>query len=101
MEKVEEILQKYPELTEESKYQTLTKAPYKHRIDTGDALPNVTRDYRRSEVENQAIQKEVEGMLARRVIVPSSSDWCSPVVLIKKPDVSITQNYGTTGQAKW
>ncbi|KAG1037867.1 hypothetical protein G6F43_012771 [Rhizopus delemar] len=88
MEKVEEILQKYPELTEESKYQTLTKAPYKHRIDTGDALPNVTRDYRRSEVENQAIQKEVEGMLARRVIVPSSSDWCSPVVLIKKPDGS-------------
>ncbi|KAG1455474.1 hypothetical protein G6F57_015291 [Rhizopus arrhizus] len=83
---VEELLYRHSGLTEESEFQTITNAPYKHRIDTGDSLPSVTRDYRRSEMENQAINKEVQKMLKKKVIVPSSSDWCSPVVLIKKPD---------------
>lgn len=85
---VEELLYRHSGLTEESEFQTITNAPYKHRIDTGDSLPSVTRDYRRSEMENQAINKEVQKMLKKKVIVPSSSDWCSSVVLIKKPDES-------------
>ncbi|CEP14754.1 hypothetical protein [Parasitella parasitica] len=64
----------------------LTTAPYRHSIDTGDAKPIVTRDFRRSPAENEAIAKEVETMLKKKVIVPSNSNWCSPVILIKKPD---------------
>ncbi|KAG1001021.1 hypothetical protein G6F27_013266 [Rhizopus arrhizus] len=85
---VEEILKKFPKVIEESEEQTVTTAPYSHSIDTGTAKPTVTRDFRRSPAENEAIQKEVDMMLKKGVIVPSNSEWCSPVVLIKKPDGS-------------
>lgn len=88
-EAMEEIIhQKFPKLVEESEKQSLTTAPYEHFIDTGEARPVAMRDYRRSEIENQHIQQEVEKMLKSGVIVPSNSDWCSPVVLIDKPDGS-------------
>ncbi|CEP12473.1 hypothetical protein, partial, partial [Parasitella parasitica] len=73
-------------VTEESEEQTVTTAPYSHSIDTGTSLPTVTYDFRRSPAEQEAIKKEVELMLKKGVIVPSNSEWCSPVVLIKKPD---------------
>ena len=63
-----------------------SRTHYKHRIDTGDALPTVSRGYRRSEVEKEAISKEVAEMLKRKVIVSSTSHWCSPMVLISNPD---------------
>ncbi|CEP09843.1 hypothetical protein, partial, partial [Parasitella parasitica] len=85
---IDGILQKYPRLTSEDSEQNLTTAPYTHSIDTGDAKPMVTRDFRRSAAENDAIAKEVESMLKKNVIRPSNSDWCSPVILIKKPDGS-------------
>ncbi|KAG0930503.1 hypothetical protein G6F57_011821 [Rhizopus arrhizus] len=76
----------YSHLVTETKYQSITNAPYKHRIDTGDALPVAKRDYRRSHKENMEIQQEVDKMLAAKVIIPSNSNWCSPVVLAPKPD---------------
>lgn len=89
MNVVEDMIQtKYQNPIEESKYQTISNAPYAHRIDTGDAMPIASRDYRRSHAENIAIQKEFNKMLEKKAIVPSNSDWCSPVVLIKKPDDS-------------
>ncbi|XP_049273509.1 uncharacterized protein LOC125759160 [Rhipicephalus sanguineus] len=51
-----------------------------HRIDTGDASPLHKRPYRVSHPERQIIQKEVEKMLDKDVIEPSSSPWASPVV---------------------
>ncbi|KAG1032135.1 hypothetical protein G6F25_011541 [Rhizopus arrhizus] len=85
---VEELLSQFPQVTREDEEQSVTTAPYTHSIDTGNATPTVTRDFRRSPAENEAIRKEVEVMLKKGVIVPSSSEWCSPVVLIKKPDGS-------------
>ncbi|SAL97626.1 hypothetical protein [Absidia glauca] len=82
------ILHEFPGLTIESEHQTITNAPYRHRIDTGNASPVATPDYRRSHTENLAIKEEVKSMLAKKMIVPSTSDWCSPAVLIKKPDGS-------------
>ncbi|KAG1062758.1 hypothetical protein G6F42_027352 [Rhizopus arrhizus] len=85
----DEILKKFPKVViEESEEQTVITAPYSHSIDTGTAWPTVTRDFRRSPAENEAIQKEVDMMLKRGAIVPSNSEWCSPVVLIKNSDGS-------------
>ncbi|CEP07116.1 hypothetical protein, partial, partial [Parasitella parasitica] len=86
---VEELLREFPQVTKKDEEQSVTTAPYMHSIDTGNAKPTVTRDFRRSPSENEAITKEVEMMFKKDVIVPSNSEWCSPVVLIKKPDGSL------------
>ncbi|KAG1135610.1 hypothetical protein G6F37_012421 [Rhizopus arrhizus] len=83
------ILNEFPKLIpKENEPQTVTNAPYMHRIDTGDALPVHVRDYRRPFAENEQIKKEVDEMLRKKVIEPSTSAWCSPVVMIKKSDES-------------
>lgn len=56
----------------------------KHRINTGDAVPIHRRPYRVSTAECQVIQQEVNKMLAKGIVEPSSSPWASPVVLVKK-----------------
>lgn len=58
----------------------------KHRIHTGDATPVHRRPYRVSHVERRVIQQEVNKMLSKGIIEPSSSPWASPVVLVKKKD---------------
>lgn len=58
----------------------------KHRINTGDAAPIHRRPYRVSPSERQVIQQEVNKMLTKGIIEPSSSPWASPVVLVKKKD---------------
>lgn len=58
----------------------------KHRINTGDAAPIHRRPYRVSASERQIIQAEVNKMLTKGIIEPSSSPWASPVVLVKKKD---------------
>lgn len=60
----------------------------KHRINTGDANPVHRRPYRVSSTERHVIQQEVDKMLARDIIEPSSSPWASPVVLVRKKDNS-------------
>jgi predicted aspartyl protease len=65
------------------------KIDYVHRIDTGEASPIVTRDYRRSPKETKALHEEVDDMMSKGVIRKSKSPWCSPVVLVTKPDGSI------------
>lgn len=85
----ETVLEEFPELLPTEEFQTITNAPYKHRIDTGDTSPIASRDYRRAQVENDIIKIEVNKMLKSGVIVESNSDWCSPIVLIKKPNGKI------------
>lgn len=60
-----------------------------HRIDTGDAAPLRQRPYRVSASERAVIEKEVDQMLSKGIIQPSSSPWASPVVLVTKKDGSI------------
>lgn len=60
-----------------------------HHIDTGDTRPLRQRPYRVSDAERKLIEKEVDDMLSRNIIRPSSSPWASPVVLVTKKDGSI------------
>ena len=55
-----------------------------HHIDTGDAKPIRQRPYRTSPTIAKEIQSQTDTMLKNSIIEPSSSEWQSPVVMVKK-----------------
>ena len=55
-----------------------------HEIDTGDALPLKQRPYRLSPEEDSIVAREVNDWLEQGIVVPSTSPWASPVVLVQK-----------------
>ncbi|KAI8639092.1 hypothetical protein BD408DRAFT_435472 [Parasitella parasitica] len=64
----EDILKDYSTLIpNDDEPQTITNAPYKHRVIIGDALPVLVRDYRRPFAETQQIKKKVAEMLRKGV----------------------------------
>lgn len=58
----------------------------KHTIDTGDNKPVRQKQYNFSPVIRQQIEQELEDMLEKDVVEPSYSAWCSPVLIVKKPN---------------
>ena len=56
----------------------------KHTIDTGDALPIKQRFYRTSHQNQLFIKEEIQRMLKNGLILPSKSQWTSPVVIVEK-----------------
>ncbi|KXZ41086.1 hypothetical protein GPECTOR_825g55 [Gonium pectorale] len=56
------------------------------KVDTGNAPPVFTPPYRMSKVERDAVDKEIQRMLADDIIEPSTSAWSSPVVVVPKRD---------------
>lgn len=60
-----------------------------HHINTGNEKPLRQRPYRVSASERGIIDGEVNDMIDKGVITPSTSPWASPVVLVKKKDGSI------------
>ena len=59
-------------------------ADYYHRIDTGDSQPQRRRFFRTTPETKREIQRQVDEMLDAGIIEPSESEWCSPVILVKK-----------------
>ena len=57
-----------------------------HRIDTGDHPPVRQRPYRVSDTQRGIIEENVDDMLNRGIIQPSTSPWASPIILVKKKD---------------
>lgn len=60
-----------------------------HRIETEGTSIVRRRPYRVSSVERKIIADNVDDMLKRDIIRPSSSSWSSPVVLVRKKDGSV------------
>ena len=58
----------------------------KHLIDVGNYPAIKQRHYLVSPKVIKAIVAEVEKMLADDIIEPSSSDWPSPILMVRKPD---------------
>ena len=54
------------------------------RIETGDAKPVRLPPYRLPHAYRDIIKKELEEMEKYGIIEKSSSDWSSPIVLVKK-----------------
>lgn len=66
----------------------------KHTIETKDEAPIHTKSYRYPFIHKQEVQRQISDMLAKGIIQPSTSPWCSPIWIVpKKPDAS--------GKQKW
>ena len=59
-----------------------------HRIDTSDAKAISCQNRRYSPQDTATIELEIKKMLENGLIVESSSDWTSPILLVPKPDGS-------------
>ena len=74
-------------------YETLNQGEnlnIKHEIDfINKDITIYSKPYRKSEIENQLISKEIKDYLSRRIIQPSTSKYSPPIVLIRKNDGSI------------
>ena len=57
-----------------------------HRIDTGKSHPVRARYGRQARKEHDIVEVEVLKLWEAKMISPSASEWCAPVVLIKKKD---------------
>nr|XP_010769589.1 PREDICTED: uncharacterized protein LOC104945589 [Notothenia coriiceps] len=60
-----------------------------HRIETPPGVAIRSRPYRLPEHRRKIVQAELQAMLEMGVIEESTSDWCCPVVLVRKSDGSI------------
>jgi hypothetical protein len=58
-------------------------------IDTGQALPVKQHPHRVPLSKIQEAEVEIEKMAEQGIIEPSTSTWCSPVVILRKKDSSI------------
>ena len=62
---------------------------YSHRIETRDAAPVTQRFYRQTPKVRQEMERQINELLENDIIEPSSSEWRSPVVMVKKKDGSL------------
>jgi len=66
----------------------------KHEIKTTDEIPVHTKSYRYPYVHKEEVRKQINEMLEKNIIRPSSSPWSSPIWIVpKKMDAS--------GKQKW
>lgn len=60
----------------------------KHNIDVADHRPIKKKAYRVNPVKRQIMKQETDYLVKHGLAVPSSSPWCSPCLLVPKPDGS-------------
>ena len=60
-----------------------------HRIVTGEASPVRLAPYRIPHALRENVHQELEEMLEHGIIEHSSSDWASPLVIVRKKDSSL------------
>ncbi len=57
-----------------------------HDIDVGDHPPVKQNAYRVNPVKRELMEKETQYLVENGLAVPSCSPWCSPCLLVPKPD---------------
>ncbi|XP_041979447.1 uncharacterized protein LOC121733294 [Aricia agestis] len=60
-----------------------------HRIDTGEHQPIAVPPYRLNPSKKELMRKEIDKMLKEDVIEECESAWCSPALMVPKPNGSI------------
>ncbi|CAF3904830.1 unnamed protein product [Rotaria sordida] len=83
--KIQDVLWKYGKLFD-LRQPSKINITLDHVIDTDQHRPIYTPPYRRSPQDHQTITEETAKLLKQDSIEPSTSPWCSPVVLVRKKD---------------
>ena len=81
-----QLLQRFRKVFDEKLGQTTLA---EHKITTGDHPAIRLPPYRLPHAYKDAIEKEIDEMLACNIIEPSSSEWAAPLVPVRKKDNSI------------
>ncbi|CAB4423305.1 unnamed protein product [Rhizophagus irregularis] len=81
-QKFDEFIKKYNNLFAWSSNDFGRTSVVTHNIDTGGATPIKQRFYRTSHQNQLFIKEEIQRLLEAGLIVPSSSQWTSPVVKV-------------------
>ncbi|CAF4572715.1 unnamed protein product, partial [Rotaria socialis] len=84
-EQILKILWKYGKLFDISESSKID-ITLKNAIDTGTHRPIHTPPYRKSNKDQETLNKETDKLLKNGIIEHSTSPWSSPVVLVKKKD---------------
>lgn len=82
------LLEKYGDLFAGDSYEISSTTMTKHHIVTGDHPPIKQRPRRAPLHLNKVIKDEIDKMLEKKIIEPSTSPWASPIVLVDKKDGS-------------
>ena len=81
-----ELLLKYSSIFAKSKTDLGRTELIKHHIETGDEQPFKHKPRRLPQTKFEEMKKQVEALHAQGVIRPSTSNWGSNVLLVKKKD---------------
>ncbi|CAG4929464.1 unnamed protein product [Parnassius apollo] len=87
--KTKKLLLKYADVFSSNDADIGKTGLIQHKINTGEELPIRQRPRRLPVAREKEVETMIEGMVKDGVIEPSSSPWCSPVVLVKKKDGSM------------
>ena len=82
----DDVISRLKAISYESKGELGRTKLVSHKIDTGDSPPIRQRCYRLSPEKQEALSKEVDQMLALKVIEKCESPWLSPVLITPKKD---------------
>jgi len=85
-EKLGDLLNSHKIAFMEKSEKVPTTTKVMHRIDTGNAVPIAQPPYRKSVKEQERIDILIDDMLQQGIVSPSNSPWCSPIVLVPKPN---------------
>ena len=88
---IQRLIAQHPKITKKKHGQV---KGFCHQIRTGDQLPIHQRPYRISPAYREQVTKELQEMLEEGVIEPSTSEWSSPIVIVKKDgDIRLCIDY--------
>lgn len=82
--KLKDFLIKFQDVFSKSEFDIGYTELIKHKINTGDTKPIKLKPYRLPLAKRECAEAEIENMAKRGLIEPSSSPWCSPIVMVTK-----------------